>query len=191
MTAEEFWQHIKRDAPAVAAFIRRKKLFKLCRVFLLNAAVLLLGWYTIGEMNKPSLQTPTVLVVIGLCIVLTWNAKPQGLLFAKPYVGVIETASLETLTKIGDGYGKSGKAPFTANYWVLSVRCDDGTVHRLELGPRYSACYLVGDHIGVLPAIQYPFLLDAHDDRPTVCWWCGSINRPEDHGCMNCGRDAV
>ena len=191
MTANEFWQHIKKDAPSVASFVRRKKLFKLLRVVLINAVLILLAWFTVDQMNQPSLRMPTFIGVACICLFLTWTSKPKGLIFSKPYIGTIEKASVETLMKVGTGNGKYGMSPMTANFWVLTVRCDDGNVRRIELASRYASCYRVGDRIAVLPSIAYPFLLDIPDDRPAVCWWCGSINRPSERECLNCGRDHV
>lgn len=188
MTAEEFRSYIRRDHPAVAAFVRRKKLLKLARVLLINAILWALAFFTVAEMNKPEMRMPTLLTVALVSVAYTWFARPRGLIFSKPYVGVIEKAAFqEHMAPIENNI----RAVRMQNFWVMTVQGEDGKIYQIELEPKYARCYAVGDHIGVLPAIKYPFQLDAHDDRPTVCWWCGSINRPEDCECLNCGRDVV
>ncbi|MBQ8212709.1 MAG: hypothetical protein IJZ80_01775 [Clostridia bacterium] len=191
MTAEEFWSYIRRNHPTVAAFLHRKKLLKLARVLLINAILWAFAVFTVEEMNKPNLRIPTLLIVALVSVAYTWFARPRGLIFSKPYVGKIEKATISTHMQECDGPGMYGKGMRMSNFWVLTVRGEDGKTHQIELEPKYEHCYRVGDRIGVLPAIQYPFLLDTPDDHPTVCWWCGSINRPEDRECMNCGRDMV
>lgn len=191
MSANDFWQHIKKDSHSVASFVMRKKLLKLLRVFLINAVLILLALFTVNEMNEPSLRMPTFIGVACICLFFTWTSKPQGLIFSKCYVGVIKKTEIETLIKMGDGYGKSGRRPISANFLVLTVRRDDGKVRRIELASKYASCYRVGDRVAVLPSIVYPFLLDPPDDRPTVCWWCGSIDRPSERECLNCGRNHV
>ena len=188
MTRDEFKAHLREKNPKVLAYIKRKKLQKLIYVVSVNALLAALAVFTVNQMNKPELAMPTYLTVAFVCILFTLSAKPKGLLFAKIYVGEIEKAFLDNRLKVGDGYGRTGRRPVSVNLWVLTVKDEQGKEYEIELLPKYASCYLAGDCIAMVPAIEYPFLIDPPKDRKTVCWWCGSINPPSIRECSNCNR---
>ena len=188
MTRDEFKAHLREKNLKVLAYVKRKKLKKLICVLAGNAILIALALFTVKEMAKPELAMPTYLSVALVCILFSWSAKPKGLLFAKIYVGEIEKAFLDNRLKVGDGYGRMGRRPISVNLWVLTVKDEQGKEYEIELLPKYASCYLVGDRIAMVPAIEYPFLIDPPKDRETVCWWCGSINPPSIRECRNCNR---
>ena len=149
--------------------------------------VLLLGitFLTLQQMDKPQVVAPTMLAVGMICAVWTYSSKPKGLIFAKPYVGVIEKTTVETRIVTHD---TNIKRATMKNFLILSIRSENRTLHCILLEPKYEPYYRKGDLVGVMPAIPYPFLLDAPQDCATVCWRCGSINATQDRKCMMCGR---
>ncbi len=185
MTETEFLQRMKQIYPEIISYVRRKKLLKLFRVILIDGLLLGITLLTLQQMKKPQIVLPTMLAVGLICAVWTYSSKPKGLLFAKPYVGVIERTTVETRVV---NHETNIRRATMKNILVLSIRAENGKLYCVLLDPKYEPYYRMGDRVGVLPAIPYPFLIDAPQDRKTVCWWCGSINAIEDRECLMCGR---
>ena len=185
MTTNEFKQAMLQQNTAMVAYARKKKIRKIIRVILINALIVLLTLVTLEQMNRSEIRLPILITVFVVCVFYTLTANPRGLIFARPYVGVIECTEIVThAAKREDNFRLMTQKNFT----VLSIRTEDGKLCRLELDRKYESYYRRGDQIGVWSGLSFPILLGS-EERATVCWWCGSINRPEDHECLHCGRD--
>ena len=185
MTETEFLQHMKAQYPEIVSYVRRKKLGKLLRVILTDALLLGLTFLSLSQMHKPQIVFPTMLAVGLICAVWTYSSKPKGLIFAKPYVGVIEKTTVETRVV---NHETNIRMATMKNFLVLSIRTENEKLYCVLLDPKYEPYYRKNDRVGMMPAIPYPFLLDAPQDRAMVCWRCGSINATQERTCMMCGR---
>ena len=186
MTTDEFKSAMLQRNAAMVAHARKKKIRKMIRVVLINLLIISLTLLTLAQMKRPEIKLPLLITVFVVCVFYTLTANPRGLIFARPYVGVIECTEIVThAAKREDNFRLMTQKNFT----VLSIRTEDGKLCRLELDRKYESYYRRGDQIGVWSGLSFPILLDAEEGRATVCWWCGGINRPEDLECLHCGRD--
>ena len=186
MTTEEFLQAMLQKNPTMVAHARKKKLQKLLRIVLFNVLILSITLVTLDQMPHVETRLPILLSAILFCLIYTLTAKPRGLILAKPYVGVIESTEITTHSV---GRDDNVRRMEQRNFAVLSVRTESGDLLRIELDSKYASYYRLGDRVGSWSGLPFPILLDAEEGRATVCWWCGSINRPEDIECLHCGRD--
>ena len=187
MTINEFKQAMLLRNSAMVAYARKKKLRKLLRVLLINALIISLTLFTLMQMDRAELRMPILGSTLLICVVYTLTAKPRGLILSRPYVGVIEQVTVETY--VGGHDDNNIRRVTLKNKLILSIRTENGSERCVELERKYERYYRVGDHVGVWSSLAFPILLDAEEGRATVCWWCGSINRPEDRECLHCGRD--
>ena len=186
MTTNEFLQVMIDKNPTMVAYARKKKLRKLLRVVLFNLLILSITFVTLDQMPRLDARLPILLSAFLICLIYTLTAKPRGLIFAKPCVGVIENTAITTRSV---GRDDNVRWMEQRNFVVLSVRTESGENLRIELDSKYASYYRLGDRVGVWSGLPFPILLDAEEGRATVCWWCGGINRPEDVECLHCGRD--
>ena len=185
MTTNEFQQAMLQRNTAIVAYARKKKIRKIIRVILINTLIILLTLVTLEQMNRSEIRLPILCSMLAVCGVYTLIAKPRGLIFSRPFVGVIEQTAVVTHAANREDHVKWMTQK---NFAVLSVRAENGRLCRIELDQKYERCYRIGDRIGMWSGLSFPILL-GNEERSTVCWWCGSINRPEDHECLHCGRD--
>ncbi len=186
MTTNEFQQAMLQQNTAIVAYARKKKIRKILRVLLVNALIISLTLVTLEQMNRSEIRLPILCSMLVVCGAYTLTAKPRGLIFSRPFVGVIEQATVETYV---GGHDDNIRRVTLKNRLILSIRTENGTIRRSEVERKYEPYYRCGDRVGVWSGLALPLLLDADEERSTVCWWCGSINRPEDGECLHCGRD--
>ena len=186
MTNQAFQAYMINKNPKVVAYVRKKKIMKLTKLLLINGLILASVALTAKGMRQtelvPILYALAAIAGVFVCIF----TAPRGLLFGKSYTGRIERADIET--RMASNENNIRKIT-TKNFLVLSIRDEEGTLKKIYLDTKYKSCYLAGDEVGLYNGILYPFLLSASKERPTVCWWCGSIKRPLYVECIACGRE--
>ena len=188
MSIHDFMENLKQTNPKVIAYIRRKKLYKVMKICLIDAIICVFAGMTYFSMNRSEWTIHLFLVAAAVCILVAVNAKPRGLLFGKNYIGVVEKSYLDEQFAENPNSVKRMKLQI---FLILEIRDEKGKVRFVRVNKKYEACYRVGDRVAVCKGLKYPILFDPANDRETVCWWCGSIKRPMHEQCIACGRSFI
>ncbi|MBO5270676.1 MAG: hypothetical protein J6B77_07815 [Clostridia bacterium] len=181
---EETRSFLRRN-PAVASFLKNRRMKFVLKLLLFEAAVFFVAF----EIFRYGLPIPAVIVGAVAATVLPFPVLHPLKHIGKGYLGVIVDVKedFRRSTERASGVVKNLSDAPIRKYVLCRVRCTDGKIRTFRASGVHQSVYRRESRVLCIRGIDHPIPLDPKTH--TVCLFCGArILNAVDH-CAGCGAD--